>query len=155
VKRLLVSIALALTIGSCGGAKRNPPLCELAQNRDAYGGRTVTVTGVLMVSHHGSVIVDPQCGLGIGISWFEEDVPRMKEFDSVAMRSMGQNMAVTVHVTGIVQREKRGSFGLPPAWIIRLTKADVVEARPVTDDEHKRFLDWLDGPHKEPFRAAS
>jgi hypothetical protein len=154
VKRLLVPIALVLTVGACVGAKPNPSLCELAQNRDAYGGRTVTVDGVLMVSFHGAVIVDPQCGLGIGITWFAEDVPQMREFASAAKRAMGQNMMVRAHVTGVVQKEKRGSLGLPPAWTVRLTKADVLEARPVTDEEHKRFLDWLDGPHKEPFRAA-
>lgn len=153
VKRLhVVHIGLALALIGCVPPKPNPSLCELAHNREAYAGRAVTVEGVLLVSRHGSVVIDPQCGWGIGISWYDDDVPWIREFDAMVARSFEQDMMVRARVTGIVRRETQGSFGLPPAWIIKLAKADVLEAYPVSEAEHERFLDWLDGPHDEPFR---
>ena len=150
----LVHIAFMLAIVGCAPSSPDPTLCELAHDRDVYAGRAVTVEGLLLVSRHGSVLVDPGCGSGIGISWFEEDVPQMREFDALAERSFQQDMMVKARVTGRVVRGTAGSFGLPPVWILRLAKAEVLEAYPVSQAEHERFLAWLDGPHKEPFRPT-
>lgn len=148
----VVHLGLALALLGCVQSRPNPTLCELTRNRDAYAGRAVTVEGVLLVSRHGSVLIDPQCGWGIGISWYEEDVPWMREFDAAVDRSFQQDMIVRARVTGIVRREAHGLFGLPPAWILRLAEADVLEARSVSKSEHERFLDWLEEPGQEPFR---
>ena len=133
----------------------NPTLCELARNREAYAGRAVTVEGILLASRHDSVVVDPRCGWGIGISWFEEDVPWMREFDAVAERPLDETMMARVRVTGVVRRESQPSWpGLPRAWILKLAKAEVLEAYPISDSDYDRFLEWRDGPSKGPFQPS-
>lgn len=150
----LFPLIFFLALVGCVSPKRDPTLCELSANREAYAGRAVTVEGILFVAYHGSVIVDPRCGLGIGISWFEADLPWMREFDALTKRSGDEPLMATVRVTGIIERGKDTDLVGGRPWYLDLAKADVLEAYPVSEGEWDRFLDWLGGPHKEPFRAS-
>ena len=136
-------VLLACSLGGCVPSRVNPSLCELTQKRETYAGRAVTVEGFLLVSHHGSAIVDPKCRGGIGVSWFEEDVPWMREFDAVAERSQAEAMMARVRVTGIVKRRSKPDWvGLRP-WYLDLAKAEVLRANPISDVDMDRFLDSL------------
>jgi hypothetical protein len=149
-----VLFGLTLTLIGCAQPAPNPTICQLARNRDLYAGQTVTVEGLLLVSHHGSALIGSDCGEGIGLSWFAEDVPGMRDFDAAAARSLQRRTLVRARVTGKVKREEHGQFGLPPALTLSLASADVLEERPISELEHKRFLDWIGGPHHEPFKLG-
>jgi hypothetical protein len=69
--------------------------------------------------------------MGIGIEWFEDDIPRMREFDAVARRSQAQTMMAKVRVTGRVrQKSKPDWVGLRP-YYLDMSEALVLEAYPI------------------------
>jgi hypothetical protein len=141
-------------LAGCTPATAEPSLCELSQTRENYAGRSLTIEGVLLASRHGHALIDPSCGRGIGIEWTAHDVPRMSEFNAAVERSLepGQDMMATARVTGTVTRSNRSSFGMPTTtWVLKLTDADVLESSGV---EQTKFLDWLNSPRDEPFRAV-
>ena len=149
----LTALGLSIALVACG-PRANPALCDLAQHRQTYAGRTVTVEGVLIVSAHGSVVTDPQCGAGIGIRWFRQD-PSMRQLHSVAMQSLAKTMLVRVRLTGRIRLADRPSIINERAWELDLIKAHVLEARAISDRDNDRFETWLDGPSKGSFQPTS
>jgi hypothetical protein len=127
-------------------------LCQLAENREAYAGESVTIEGYLLASQHGTVVSDPQCGYGIGLSWFEDDLPRLKKLESAAHRAKDGNVMARVRVTGEIKRDAIPGMAGEKAWRLDVAAADVLAERPLSPEDVERYLIWLEGPSSEPFR---
>ena len=139
---------------ACASAPmKNPTLCQLAENREAYAGRSLTVEGFLLVSRLGTVVSDPTCGLCIGISW-NDNAPQMRAHNAAIDRSQWESMMARVRVTGEVKLGDGNSLIDGPAWELDLTVAEVLSARQLPEEDAIRYLDWLDGPSEGPFQPS-
>jgi len=155
MKPTVISCLSLFALCSCGlPSKPNPALCELAPNREEYAGQKVTVEGILLVSYHGSVVVEPRCDMGIGIEWFDDDLPWMREFDAIAERSQTETMMARVRATGIVKQKPHPDMTGGRPWYLDLTAAKVVEAYPIAKAHEGRFERWRSGLSPEPFRPS-
>ena len=103
-----------------------PSLCELSVNRENYAGRELVVTGQLLVSKHGSAVIDPLCDKGIPIEWHDSDLPKMRAFDEIAERVQLEPLSVKVRVSGLVKRAPRSEFYDEPYWFLDLTSAQIL-----------------------------
>jgi hypothetical protein len=150
-------ISTLLPLGSCARPAppyENPTLCQLAEHREAYADRLVEVEGELLSSRHGSVVSDPRCGYGVGISWWESDVPRMQEFDRIARRADGEPIRARVRVQGVMRQDENVGMSGERAWSLHLSQAHVLRAVRLSEDDWRRYLAWYDGPSSEPFRPT-
>lgn len=148
--KLCASVFILLPLAGCAvSPKPNPTLCELAQNREAYAGVTVTVDGVLLASRHGALVVDPTCGMGIGLAG-----PPMPDFEALLERSQLQTMMVRLRVRGVVKQRMDPDWVGGRPWQLDLTKVQILEALPIAKVDEARFLKWRNGPSKEPFRPS-
>ena len=133
-----------------------PTLCQLAAAREAYAGRTLTVEGYLLVSYHGSAIIDPRCGHGVGIKWSRADGPRLQPLTDIAdrMRNLEPGpWLVRIRITGVMQQDEHEGFAGRP-WQVRLDAAEVLSARQLPPEDETRFNRWREGPSAEPFRPS-
>ena len=120
-------LGIGAAVVACSSASSaNPTLCELAQNREAYAGRTLTVEGRLLVSRHGSAIEDPRCDDGIRMEWFEGEAPGFRELNAVAEHAQTERLEVILRVTGVMMRAGRSELVNEPYWYLRLRTAQVL-----------------------------
>ena len=113
-------------VGCSALESKNPTLCELAAKRSAYAGRTLTVEGMLFITRHGSMVVDPGCDQGVPIEWYEDD--GLHELSEIAERAQAKPRTIRVRVTGEMQRASRSQFLNEPYWYLRLRSAQVLGA---------------------------
>jgi hypothetical protein len=142
-------------LASCAPAPVGAPtLCQLAEAREDYVGQTVTVEGFLLVSDHGSVVTDPRCGYGMGITGEHGDLLRMKGLDAVAKQLTEEPIMVRVRVTGEVRQDRAESMIGGKGWHLDLVAADVLSAERIAQKDAHRYLRWLEGPSPEPYRQS-
>jgi hypothetical protein len=124
-------LIIAMLAGCSASSVRELSLCDLRLNRDRekFAGQMLSVTGELLVSKHGSAVIEPTCDGGVPITWHDDDVPRMRKFDAIAERLGGlEPFVVTVRVTGEMKRAPRGYID-EPYWYLDLTSAEVLGQR--------------------------
>lgn len=151
---LPIGVALALVACSRQAPVEWPTLCQLGEAREAYAGRTLTVEGYLLVSAHGSVVTDPRCGYGIGVTWTAGTSPQLRAFDALAGRMLAlEPWIARVRVTGVMRQDEHGEFA-GRAWRLRLTAAEILSQRRLAPKDEDRYMSWLEGPSPAPFQSA-
>jgi hypothetical protein len=116
-----------LAILGCSSAPEDPTLCELADNPASFRGQTVTVTGTLLASKHGSALEDESCDKGIAISWRGENAG-LSELNELVSRKLGfeDHEPAKVRVSGEMRRVAKSAMLNEPYWEIYLTSAQVL-----------------------------
>ncbi len=123
---LVPFLGLAAGLIGCSSAPKDPTLCELAANRSAFAGRTITVEGTLLVSKHGNAVEDEACGKGIPVSWEGSD-QNLRELSAVvAHRAPVQRGTAKVRVTGQMRQVSKSAFLNEPYWELRLSSAQML-----------------------------
>jgi hypothetical protein len=118
----LLTVAFAFV--GCSLADAKPTLCQLAANRSAYAGQTVTVEGLLLVGFHGSALEDPSCHTGVPIAWFESD--GLTDLNTAAARARREPLKIKVRVTGKMQQAPPHDLVNEPYWELRVRAARVI-----------------------------
>jgi hypothetical protein len=153
--RLLLLPLLACGLLTCGQTPdANPTLCQLAEAREKYARQTVTVEGYLLVSRHGSVLTDPSCGYGVGLTWYEDDAVRLKDVAAVASRFSREPLMVRVKASGQMQQDATPNMVGTRSWNLAPATAEVLSVHPLPEQDVERYLRWLEGPSPEPFRPS-
>ena len=152
MRTFTAALVVSFALSSCK-PRVNPALCELAAHRETYANQAVTVEGVLLVTRHGTVISDPQCGAGIAISWRKQD-RNLRQLSAMATRSLAKTMLVRVRVGGKVKEVDHFGMVTGGAWIIDLFDARILEAYPISDRDQASFQKWSEGPSAGPFQPT-
>ena len=102
-------------------------LCEIGDRREQFAGQKLIVEGELLVSKHGSAVVDSNCDIGLPISWRDEK-GEFESFSTIAMRMRGEpgDWHTKVRVSGEMKRARRSEFLDEPYWYLNLESARVV-----------------------------
>lgn len=128
-------------------------VCDVARHREDYAGWTLVLEGYLLASGHGSVVIDPQCGEGVAISWRDRD-GRISAFTATAMAAQAEPMMVRIKVTGQMRHDGHSGMIDEPFWVLHLSDAQVLSARRLPWSDAERYMTWLDGPSPGPFRPG-
>lgn len=154
MKWLLLSLLASAGLIACAPSDAAPTLCELAEARERYADQTVTVEGYLIASGHGNSISDPRCGYGVGLTWHQEDVPRLRHLDAIANRAQREPLMVRLKVSGRMKQDDANNMLGVRAWRLALFEAEVLSAQRLSEADAHRYLTWLEGPSPEPFRPS-
>lgn len=152
-------VMLALALLPAGCAPKGPQvrqLCEVAEQRSHYEGWTLVLEGYLLASGHGSSVTDPRCGHGVPIDWRDDEGGRFSRLNDAAQQFMSpeQRVMVRIRVTGVMRQNREPGMGGIRGWSLQLTDAEVLSVRRIPRQDARRYLIWLVGPSREPFRPS-
>lgn len=102
---LLGAVLLALT-GCAAATTDEVTLCDLLTNRQNFDGKTVTVEASLLLSRHGSAILDRSCGGGLPVTW-DDSALHLEDLGANAQQLIGKPVPLPVRVTGTLRRTTR------------------------------------------------
>ena len=146
-----VALLLSFAVLSACPLKPTPvALCALADKPPDLDGRTVSTEGFLLVSQHGSAIMDPTCGRGVVVTWY--DTSQLKSLTEIVARYRREGvMLVKLRVIGTMEAKQ---YKEGPGGHLTLTQAQVLAAESLPEADKDRFITWLDIPSSAPFRRS-
>ncbi|TMJ20064.1 MAG: hypothetical protein E6G92_10005 [Alphaproteobacteria bacterium] len=154
---VLVSAYLVFVRGPLpgpAGLPDQPTLCQLAEHRSDYAGRTLMIEGYFLASQHGSSVGDPRCGYGIGVTWRGGRTPGLRRLGDLGERFRSEGMMILVRVTGEAKQDRSASLGGEQPWLLDLSDAPILRAQPIAEADEERYLSWLEGPSPSPFQPS-